>query len=313
MPPLVRKHKKKVVIFSDSPDWHAKNLKDQLSKKNLDARFISLSGCRINTCNNSSTVEIPGFKNCLPEGAIVRLINKGTLEQITYWLGILHALKKSGVIIYNSPGTIEKTVDKSMTSFLLNRANLPTPPTWVCNSRKEAKKWISTFLRKRSKVVLKPIFGAEGKGIRLIEKIKELPNHEEVNGVYYLQKFIHSNNRQKMFKDWRIFVVSKKIVGIMKRSSKQWITNVSQGSRCSKAKLDKKIESLAIKAATLVKADYAGVDVIQDTGGKYYILEINSIPAWKGLQSTLNVNIAGIIVEDFIKKINSSNGRKLSN
>ena len=76
---------------------------------------------------------------------------------------------------------------------------------------------------------------------------------------------------------------------------------------------DKKIESLAIKAATLVKADYAGVDVIQDTGGKYYILEINSIPAWKGLQSTLNVNIAGIIVEDFIKKINSSNGRKLSN
>jgi len=313
MPPLVRKHKKKVVIFSDSPDWHAQNLKEQLSQKDLDARFVSLSECRINTYNNPTAIEIPGFKNRLPDGVIVRLINKGTLEQITYWLGILHALEKLGVIVYNSPKTIEKTVDKSMTSFLLNKANLPTPPTWVCNSRKEAKEWIAGFLRKKDKIVLKPIFGAEGKGIRLIERIKELPNHEAVNGVYYLQKFIHRNNLQKTFKDWRIFVVNKKIVGTMKRSNRCWITNVSQGSRCTETKLNKKIESLAIKATTLVKADYAGVDVIQDSKGKYYILEINSIPAWKGLQSTVDINIASIIIEDFIKKMNLSNGKKLSN
>jgi RimK family alpha-L-glutamate ligase len=313
MPPLVRKYRKRVVIFSDSPDWHGQNLKKQLLKSNLDARFASLSKCRIDINDNSVAIKIPGFANCLPDGAIVRLINKGTLEQITYWLGVLHALEKSGVTVYNSPKTIEKTVDKSMTSFLLNQAHLPTPPTWVCNSKKEAKEWAAKFLRKKERIVLKPMFGAEGKGIRLIEKMKELPNHEEVSGIYYLQKFIHSNAKQTMFKDWRIFVVGKKIVGTMKRSSESWLTNVSQGSECTRAKLNRKIESLAVKAAAVVEADYAGVDVMQDNKGRYYILEVNSIPAWKGLQSTVNINIASAIVKDFIKKIHSSDGRKLSN
>ena len=76
MPPLVRKHKKKVVIFSDSPDWHAKNLKDQLSKKNLDARFVSLSGCRINTCNNCGAISLSFSDTCMSCGGKLKDTNK---------------------------------------------------------------------------------------------------------------------------------------------------------------------------------------------------------------------------------------------
>jgi glutathione synthase/RimK-type ligase-like ATP-grasp enzyme len=45
------------------------------------------------------------------------------------------------------------------------------------------------------------------------------------------------------------------------------------------------------------------VDVIKDKNGKLFVLEVNSIPAWRGLQSVSDVNIAQILVDDFLIKI----------
>ena len=46
--------------------------------------------------------------------------------------------------------------------------------------------------------------------------------------------------------------------------------------------------------------DYAGVDIIQDVHDQYWVVEVNSIPAWKGLQSVCSVNIAQLLVDDLI-------------
>ena len=51
---------------------------------------------------------------------------------------------------------------------------------------------------------------------------------------------------------------------------------------------------------------YCGVDIIRDADGKLWVLEVNSIPAWRGLQRAISVNatqmvnIAQILVDDFI-------------
>ncbi len=42
-------------------------------------------------------------------------------------------------------------------------------------------------------------------------------------------------------------------------------------------------------------ADYAGVDLIEDTNGAFQLLEVNSMPAWKGLQKTTDLDIAGAL------------------
>jgi glutathione synthase/RimK-type ligase-like ATP-grasp enzyme len=46
--------------------------------------------------------------------------------------------------------------------------------------------------------------------------------------------------------------------------------------------------------------NYAGVDIIRDEHGRYSVLEINSIPAWKGLQGVTEIDIAEWLVEDFL-------------
>jgi tetrahydromethanopterin:alpha-L-glutamate ligase len=43
------------------------------------------------------------------------------------------------------------------------------------------------------------------------------------------------------------------------------------------------------------------VDIIRDGAGQASVVEVNSIPAWKGLQSTCNVNVAELLVADFLR------------
>ncbi len=57
---------------------------------------------------------------------------------------------------------------------------------------------------------------------------------------------------------------------------------------------------LALEAARVIGADYAGVDLIRDENGRLLVLEINSNPAWKGLQSVTDVNIAWTLADDFL-------------
>jgi len=62
------------------------------------------------------------------------------------------------------------------------------------------------------------------------------------------------------------------------------------------------LRELAITAVGLVNMDYAGVDIIQDSTGRYVVIEINSVPAWKGLQSVCAVDLASCLVNDLIDR-----------
>jgi len=46
----------------------------------------------------------------------------------------------------------------------------------------------------------------------------------------------------------------------------------------------------------VVEAQYAGVDLLIATNGQPYVLEVNGIPGWRGLQTTTEIDIAGEIV-----------------
>jgi glutathione synthase/RimK-type ligase-like ATP-grasp enzyme len=55
--------------------------------------------------------------------------------------------------------------------------------------------------------------------------------------------------------------------------------------------------SLAVRAATAVGADYAGVDLLTGRDGTTYVLEVNGIPGWKGLQEATGIDVAGRLID----------------
>jgi glutathione synthase/RimK-type ligase-like ATP-grasp enzyme len=71
----------------------------------------------------------------------------------------------------------------------------------------------------------------------------------------------------------------------------QWVNNVALGARCEPC-YQPEVIALAEAASKALDIDYCGVDIIQAKSGQYYVLEVNGIPAWKGLQGVSEVNVA---------------------
>jgi RimK family alpha-L-glutamate ligase len=189
-----------------------------------------------------------------------------------------------------------------MTSFMLHHAGLSTPTTWVLRDRDEALNIAETELKKGNLLISKPLFGSQGEGIRRIEKSTDLFWLTASHGVYYLQRFVHCEGEG--YSDIRVFVINGIAVAAMRRRGKFWLNNVARGASCELIELEPEMVDLAVKATTALMMDYAGVDIIQDRTGNCTIIEVNSIPAWKGLESVCEVNIAELMVDDLI-------GRKL--
>jgi glutathione synthase/RimK-type ligase-like ATP-grasp enzyme len=150
-------------------------------------------------------------------------------------------------------------------------------------------------------LVLKPLFGAQGKGLRLIRRPEDLPGSEEIAGVYYLQQF-QSNGAQD-FTDYRLFVLRGRVIATMMRRASTWITNVKQGGQPLAVAPDLKMERLAIAAAKAVGAAIAGVDVLVGADGAPTVLEVNSMPAWSGVQKVSKRNIAEAIASAMLETL----------
>lgn len=291
----------KIPIFTDEAGWQGSQLKLAFAKRGVEAVFVSLQDCVIDLSKPLPQIHIPQF-NGLPKAAFVRGVAGGTLPQVITRLNVLHMMSMQGVRIYNDVKAIERTVDKAMTSFLLRKHGVATPATWVCESRAHTEVIRQSASKHHQQLVIKPLFGSQGQGVR------KLPSHEPlpvpmlqyVDGVYYLQQLVETG---EVSHDYRVFVIGDKVVAAMKRIGSSWVSNVAAGGRCEPVQPSGILTQLALQAAKAVDIDYCGVDIIQAASGEYYVLEVNSIPAWRGLQGVTDFNIAEVLVDDFLHKL----------
>ncbi len=289
---------RRIVIFTDDPGWHGEQLCLAFARHGFVAEYVSLTECRLMLHSASLPIQIPGFNNSLPEAVFVRGVPGGSLEEVVFYLDILHALKIAGVPVYNDAYAIERSVDKAMTSFLLKQAGILTPDTWVVRDRKQALAIAEREIQSGSHLISKPLFGSQGEGIRRLDKMTDLFWLTSSHGIYYLQRFMHCLGEG--YSDIRVFVINGVAVSAMRRCGQSWLNNVAKGASCEFVDLEADLIKLAVSACQALKMDYAGVDIIRATDGQYYVIEVNSIPAWKGLLKASGVNMAEYLVEDLI-------------
>lgn len=286
-----------IALVTDTNDWHARALRTAFAALGVQTRLTKLPSCRFDT-GSKIGLYLPEFSAGSPEAVLVRDMAGGTFEAVTLRLGVLHALQEIGIPVWNGARSIERCVDKSATSFLLARAGLPTPMTWATESREAAAEVVR---REAGPFVLKPLFGSQGRGLRLIHGERDLPAPHEVSGVYYLQRFVGVERED--FRDFRVFVSSGRVVAAMMRQSSHWVTNVKRGGKPVAAVADTTMRDLAIAATAVVGANFAGVDMVCDQDGRLCVLEVNSMPAWSGLQRTTPIDIAAALAGDLVASL----------
>jgi RimK family alpha-L-glutamate ligase len=242
------------------------------------------------------------------DAILARIIPGGSLEQIIYRVDALHWIEERGVPVMNSPRAIERSVDKFYTTALLQEAGLPTPETVVCESMADA----LAAVRAMGDVLIKPIFGSMGHGIARVSDpdvaFRLLQALDQVRPVFYIQRAVDHGAR-----DVRVFVVGGRVLGAIERKAPEgdWRTNVSRGGSARPFELPPAWGDLALRAAATIGADYAGVDLLPSCDGQVFVLEVNGVPGWQGLQRATGLDVAGAIVDRLMTRIGSTSAAEL--
>ena len=286
-------------IVTDQPGWHGHQLRRALEAKGLESSFVRLQECSLGVQNGKPEIGIPRFGDGLPAGVFVREVPGGSLEEVIFYLDILHALEALGVRVYNDAGAIERSVDKVRASFLFAFHGVPTPRTFAVRDVRQMREFLHGWFEDHHCVVTKPIFGSQGKGLKLLSRDDPHPDYDLSRGIDYLQEYIEPIAAHSC--DWRVLVIGGRAVAAMRREGKDWISNIANGGHGHPASLEPELSRLAEQAVAAVEMPYAGVDLMRDRQGVVWVTEVNSIPAWRGLQEVHSENIADLLVEGFLK------------
>ena len=282
----------KIGILGQRGGWHITALQKALAQRGISAPSLPITRLTAQIASRP-WVETAGEPLETYDALFVRTIPGGSLEQVIFRVDALHRLEDAGVRIVNPPTAIERTVDKYYTSALLEDAGLPTPRTIVTERFDEA---LEAFHELGGDIVVKPIFGSEGRGIVRVSdpdtayrvfRALELGRY-----VYYLQEFVPHGQE-----DYRVFVVGEEVLAAMVRRGKNWKTNVAQGAKATPLPLNDTLREMSLRATRVLGATYAGVDILPLESGGYTVVEINGIPGWRGLQAATAIDVAGHLAD----------------
>jgi RimK family alpha-L-glutamate ligase len=285
-----------------SGGWHAAGLEQALAARGHRAQVLPVDALLAQLgALGPPRMRAGGVVLDELDAVVVRIIPRGSLEQIVFRMDALHRLESLGVLVLNPPAALERTVDKFYTSFLLEDAGLPTPRTLVAESESDAR---AAFRDLGGDVIVKPLFGANGRGmVRVSDEeiaFRVFRALERERAVFYLQETVPHDGR-----DLRVFVVGDRVVAAAWRCADGWRTNVARGGRAVAAELPSAWAELGVRAARAVGAGYAGVDLLPARDGRLLVLEVNGIPGWKGVQQATGVDVPAAVVrhlEDLVAR-----------
>jgi RimK family alpha-L-glutamate ligase len=286
------------IVTRNENSYSSAHLRKALAKRNIPhvcfcfPELVARVGSKpfVKACNADLQDEL----NAL----MIRPIGRGSLEELVFRMDVLYRLQRLGLYVINPPEAIEHCVDKYDILAILEENQVPVPRTIVTENIQQA---VQAFNELGGDVVVKPLFGSRGVGATRVADSEIASTIFRAitfyHGVIYMQEFVNHG-----FSDIRAFVVGDRVVASMRRLAEGWKTNYSQGACPTTIDLEKTFEDMAIKSAKLIDCKVAGVDVLEGPNGPV-VVDVNSQPGWRGLQSVAKVNIAGEIVEFVLSEL----------
>jgi RimK family alpha-L-glutamate ligase len=284
----------RLAVLASPESWYLRDLRRAAGDKHtiVQATYRDLAAGCGGLPHQSAIASTPGLLQEF-DAVLVRTMPPGSLEQVVFRMDALAQLNEV-VPVVNPPRALEAAVDKYLCSARLAAAGIPTPRTWVAQTVEQALRGFDLFAERGS--VLKPLFGSEGRGIALLED-RALAERAfalvaQHGGVIYQQEFLPHGDC-----DYRVLVIGDQTWTIRRRHASDWRTNISRGATAEPCSIPVEWLQLARRAAAILGAPLAGVDLLETDDGQVYVLEVNAVPGWRGLATALDVDIAHAVLE----------------
>lgn len=287
-----------VVILGQSGGWHTESLRAALARRGLSTECSTVTQL---TARVTGTPRLTAATTPLDDCDVVfvRAIPSGSLEQVIYRMDALRMLEHAGVRVVNSALAIEHGVDKYYTAARLHDAGLPTPRTVVAERFEDA---LAAFEELGGDVVVKPLFGSEGRGI---VRVSDADTAYRVFRALELGRYVHCVQEfvPHGHTDIRTFVVGDRVIAGMRRRGTGWKTNAAQGAKGEPLEVDERMADLSLRAARVVGAEHAGVDLLPGDDGSLSVIEVNTIPGWRSLLAATGVDAAQCLVDHVLESL----------
>lgn len=275
--------------------WHAGRLVEALRRRGHRAELIPWAALEARLTETGAefgpepvagadVVVVRGMPGAGPEA--------DGLEQVVFRMDVLARLEAAGTPVVNRSKALEVAIDKYLTLAVLAAAGLRVPRTFVVQEAAAARRALEAL---GGVCVSKPLFGSRGRGMTLVRD-DETAVAAGGSGVRYLQEFIRHDGW-----DLRILIVGDGQFA-MRRVARagEWRTNLACGGRPEPAAPDQGTIDVARRAAAAVGARIAGVDLIPTPDGPV-VLEVNAIPAWRGLQTVTEADLTAAVTAEILR------------
>ena len=306
----------RITVLGNQHGWHTRQLEVAAKTANIQLTCCSYDQLAGRLSDHSSERIGNQDARSLTDGILLRAMGPSTLQQVVFRMDLLGRMVARGIRVVNSPRSIEWSIDKYLSLAMLQSSGVPIPKTEIVQlvlddddelDLERSLERVEPVFADWGSVVLKPLFGSEGRGLQLFNSTDELasylklvfadPQREieklRLGNVLYLQQFLPHQF------DVRVLVIGEQTFAIKRIPQHGWISNVSQGATVEPFSLNDHERSLALSAARAVGGEFVGVDLMP-VGDGWKVLEVNGAPGWRGIKKAYpNLDVPGKIFQLF--------------
>ena len=282
----------KIAMLATNPDLYShKRIVAAAEARGHEIDVINTTQCYVNITAHRPTVMIAGEPLPRYDAVIPRIGASITF----YGLAILRQFEVIGTWPLNESVAIGRSRDKLRSLQILSGKGLGLPVTGFANSGKQAEEIIRMV--GGPPVVIKLLEGTQGIGVVLGETMASAKSvFEAFRGAkvnILVQEFI----KEAGGADIRAFVIGKKVVGAMMRQGApdDFRSNLHRGGTAERIRITPEERSTAVRAASALGLNVAGVDFLRSNHGPV-IMEVNSSPGLEGIERATGEDIATRII-----------------
>ncbi|WP_226569434.1 30S ribosomal protein S6--L-glutamate ligase [Mangrovibacter yixingensis] len=282
----------KIAILSrDGTLYSCKRLKQAALNRGHFVDIIDPLSCYMNINPASSSVHYKGRQLPHYDAVIPRIGSAITF----YGTAVLRQFEMLGSYPLNESVAITRARDKLRSMQLLARQGIDLPMTGIAHSPDDTHDLIEMV--GGAPLVVKLVEGTQGIGVVLAETRQAAESvidaFRGLNAHILVQEFI----KEAQGRDIRCLVVGGRVVAAIERQAKEgdFRSNLHRGGKAVVASITPQEREVAIRAASTMGLDVAGVDILRAARGPL-VMEVNASPGLEGIEKTTGIDIAAQII-----------------
>ena len=293
----------KIGILSRKPDLYSnRSLIAATSIRGHEIHVINPLRCYMNITSHHPAIHYKGDKLVGFDAIIPRIGASITF----YGTAVVRQFEMMDVYCLNESVAISRSRDKLRSLQLLARRGIGLPVTGFAHSTIFTDDLID--LVGGSPLVIKMIEGTQGVGVVLAETQKAAQSVIQAFRSLKANILVQEYIKEAGGADIRCLVIGGKVVAAMKRQAAEgeFRSNLHRGGSASLIRITPEERSTAVRAASIMGLNVAGVDLLRSNHGPV-VMEVNSSPGLQGIEEATGKDVAGMII-GFIEK-NHKQGR----